>query len=639
MPTEGFRERADRGTLLAAVQEGQILGYVMFDLPGNEVKIVHLCVAAGARRRGVGRLLVDRVSTQHRRYRGVRVAYRRDYGAAAFWQRIGFVPVGERRGRGYKGLPLTIGFYDHGHHHLFQYQPDHHDDGRVAVALDHNIVIDLLTDRAQGAESRNLLEEWVAEQVVLCVTDESYQEVDQLPDAAARNEMRGGLAQFMRLPSKGAVPASDWEALFEEVARLVPYAGRADHNHLTYAISGKASFFVTRDDHILKHAVALSERFGTEIMRPGQLIVELDRLGSEDRYNPSALHATGITIEAALDSERRFLEAFLNYGDAERRHELADVLRRAQGDPQRYTVKVAVDESGRYLGSVITHSEETALIVDVLRVSSSNRLGYAIARQLCSMQRQKAADQRIPRVEVLDPHPFPAVVKALADEDFTRQEPKGWACSVRVGIREGSEEFGAKGATSADAALYERWNWPAKVVGVGLKTFVVPIRSSFAVQLFDTRLACATLFGRETGLGLSREHIYYRSPQNSRGLASPARILWYVSGRTPSQAQGHIRALSQLVEVAVERPRTAYGRFQRLGIYSQDQVEDAADQSGKVMALRFINTELFEDPVSLDQAREIADRLGNSFTALPSPQPVSERFFVEIYRQASSYGR
>lgn len=59
---------------------------------------------------------------------------------------------------------------------------------------------------------------------------------------------------------------------------------------------------------------------------------------------------------------------------------------------------------------------------------------------------------------------------------------------------------------------------------------------------------------------------------------------------------------------------------------------------GEVMALRFVNTELFENPVSLDQAREIAEGLGESFNAPRSPQPVSEEFFKYVYHRASTYG-
>jgi hypothetical protein len=41
LPDQGFLDRARKGTLLAAASDGQLLGYVLYDLPGHEVKIVH----------------------------------------------------------------------------------------------------------------------------------------------------------------------------------------------------------------------------------------------------------------------------------------------------------------------------------------------------------------------------------------------------------------------------------------------------------------------------------------------------------------------------------------------------------------------------------------------------------------------
>ncbi len=133
--------------------------------------------------------------------------------------------------------------------------------------------------------------------------------------------------------------------------------------------------------------------------------------------------------------------------------------------------------------------------------------------------------------------------------------------------------------------------------------------------------------------------MYYRSPLTGRGLASPARLLWYVSGRTQSQSQGHLRALSQLAEVRIGHPKTLFRRFERLGVYSEREVVAAAGgkDKDKVMALRFINTELFDTPLSLNEARETAIALGEAFHPPQSPLRVSDQFFASVYRQVSNY--
>ena len=632
MPTAGFSDRAERGTLLAAVANDQVVGYVLFDLPGDIVKIIHLCVDPSERGSGVARCLTDEVSRRYKDYQGVQLSCRRDHEASRLWRRLGFIYKGERPGRGSEGKPLTIWFRDHGHGDLFTYSREQSDAARPAAALDYNIVIDLLTDRPQGEDSRNLFDDWIDEQIVLCITDESFQETERSEDAIQRTQMLQGMARFTRLPPS----STGFEHLVESVASMAPRVGRSDHRHLAYAIAGKASYFVTRDSKIIEYADVIRDRFDIRILRPEPMITELDRSRSESRYAPEALNETSFTVDSTVDEEPSFVQAFLNFGGAERRSELAAVLRAALARPQEYELLVVRDSDGRYRGCALSHRDENALIVDTLRVASPDRLGHAIARQLCYLQRQAAADERVPTVRIADRHPSPSMIDALAAEGY-KKESEQWVCSVDVGLREASESCEPDIATPTNVAQYERWHWPAKLTGAGLATFMVPIRPPFAEQLFDTRLAADTLFGCEELLGLSREHVYYRSPLTGRGLASPARLLWYVSGRTQSQSQGHLRALSQLAEVRSGHPKTMFRRFERLGVYSEREVVAAASDNDQVMALRFVNTELFDTPLSLNQARETAEDLGETFHPPRSPFRVSDEFFASVYRQVSSY--
>lgn len=634
MPTAAFIDRAERGTLLAAVTNDRVVGYVLFDLPGDIVKIIHLCVDPSQRGRGVARLLTDEVSRRYKDYQGVQLSCRRDYDASTLWPHLEFVYKGERPGRGHEGKTLTIWFRDHGHGDLFTYNPEQSDAARPAAALDHNVVIDLLTDGPGGEDSRNLLDDWIDEQIVLCITDESFQETARSEDATQRTQMLMGMARFIKLPSS----STNFEKLVEDVASLAPRIGRSDHRHLAYAIAGKVSYFITRDSKIIQSADAIHDHFGIRIMRPEPLITELDRSRSESQYAPAALNETSFTVDSAVDDEELFLQAFLNFGDAERRHELADVLHTALARPQEYELLVVRGGDSRHQGCAIRHRDDNALVLDILRVASTDRLGHVIARQLCYLQRQAAADERVPTVRVVDRHPSPPMIDALAAEGYEKDSDQ-WVCSVDVGLREASESREPDIATPADVAHYERQRWPAKLTGTGLETFMIPIKPPFAEQLFDTRLAAETLFGREELLGLSREHVYYRSPLTGRGLASPARLLWYVSGRTQSQSQGHLRALSQLAEVRIGHPKTLFRRFERLGVYSEREVVAAAGgkDKDKVMALRFINTELFDTPLSLNEARETAIALGEAFHPPQSPLRVSDQFFASVYRQVSNY--
>ena len=49
LPQVAFLQAADSGTLLAAIRDGQVLGYALYSLPRQVVSLTHLCVSQNAR--------------------------------------------------------------------------------------------------------------------------------------------------------------------------------------------------------------------------------------------------------------------------------------------------------------------------------------------------------------------------------------------------------------------------------------------------------------------------------------------------------------------------------------------------------------------------------------------------------------
>jgi hypothetical protein len=200
------------------------------------------------------------------------------------------------------------------------------------------------------------------------------------------------------------------------------------------------------------------------------------------------------------------------------------------------------------------------------------------------------------------------------------------------------EGLGAQdSALASKAAAFEHEQWPGKIVGAGIPTYLVPIKIGWAERLFDTGLAEQTLLPRSSSLGLSREHVYYRSPRNHRNLGAGARILWYVSGAGPAQREAHLRALSHVVEVVIDRPRTLHRRFERLGVYTKVDVEQAASPAGEVMAIRFADTELLDSPMSKTELEHLWQGIGERFTPPLSPIIIPEHTFCLVYRRTSRY--
>jgi predicted transcriptional regulator len=328
------------------------------------------------------------------------------------------------------------------------------------------------------------------------------------------------------------------------------------------------------------------------------------------------------------------VSALLNHGDGERAHLLRATLQAAFADPHNSEVLVTRDADGDILAGVARRRWGDHLEVSALRVRRMTRLADAAARQLVFQQRKTSADDGLQLVRITDRKPSPAVRRVLPVE-FFHPDGDAWKCLTGHGIHAAGEVLDGSHSPES-AAVFERRRWPAKVIGAGLVTYMVSIEPSFAERLFEANLADATLFSRDPVLGLSREHVYYRAPGNSRNLAGPARILWYVKQK-PGHPVGHVRAVSHLVEVVRDRPRTLHKRYARLGVWSQQQVEEAGQGTGEAMALRVTDTELLEHPLNLDALRTAYSSVGKRFAAPQGPIRVDEHMFCLLYRQSSTY--
>jgi GNAT superfamily N-acetyltransferase len=73
MPFAAYRDAAAKGTLLLAYDGDEVIGYALFGLTRNRVRLTHLCVTSDRRRRGVARRMVQWISNRHADYPGINV--------------------------------------------------------------------------------------------------------------------------------------------------------------------------------------------------------------------------------------------------------------------------------------------------------------------------------------------------------------------------------------------------------------------------------------------------------------------------------------------------------------------------------------------------------------------------------------
>lgn len=157
----------------------------------------------------------------------------------------------------------------------------------------------------------------------------------------------------------------------------------------------------------------------------------------------------------------------------------------------------------------------------------------------------------------------------------------------------------------------ERMLYPAKITDAEIPTYIIPIKSRWAKELFDKELAGEGIWRAKEELALRREVVYYSS---KRKMKYPGRILWYVTSspddKNSSAILGAIRACSRLDEVTIGKPKDLYKKFRRLGIYSfQDVLKTAGNNLDKeIKAVKFSDTELFINPIKFAEIKTMLNR-------------------------------
>ena len=643
-----FTERAEQGTLLVALVDDSVAGYLLYDLPRDEVRIVHLVVARSRRGCGISRELVDQLVDDHAERRGIFLHCRNDFDADTLWPKLDFEPRGERPGRSFDGKPLTRWYRSFGQPDLFTYL--HETDTRPVATMDACVFFDLVARRSAPI-AQQLRADWLGEHVRLAVTGHLSNEIHRGDDPAERQRQAAAQEQF-RLTTQ---PPAVWRAILDQLLNAHPGAPAKDHDDLTHAaqsIASGATWLITGDrPFVRRYGRTVTDLGGLRLVSPAAFLREIDELARGDRYRPVDLAGTEVTRrEVGADALPGLADAFVNHPAGERLRGLrASIEVFAAQTPDVRLEVIEVDGEPR--GLVAWELTEQSL--DVLLLRATTGIGETtIGRHLLGLLRDEAIANKRETICVVDARPSSTVTRSYRDEGFATTTTGGVVAHALRGVgtladlHARAQALGSPLARSdlfsgdpldlpQRAAELERWFSPVRVLGAGIRTFFVPIRHGWATDLVDVGLADDQLLHRPWGLGLRRELVYYRSPRNPTSLPAPARLLWYVSGR--AAGAGTIRAMSHLTEVAVDDKRRLFQRFRPLGVYDAEDVARVADQgSGRAMALRFSSTVRLDRPVPLDEYRELVTGDPKSRKViLQSIHPISEHVFVNLNRRGS----
>lgn len=659
-----FRQRARQGTLLTATVNGAVVGYVLYDLPRDEVRIVQLVVASEHQGLGLARQLVETIATEHAHRRGIFLSCRNDFSADSLWPELDFLPLRERPGRSLDGKPLTRWFRSFGQPDLFSLL--HEEDTRPVAVLDASVFFDVVATKRKDY-AQQLRADWLVEHVRFAVADHLLNEIHKGKDPAERDRQTAA-TEPLRFPSG---TTTGWRAHYDALRQAHPKAPGKDLDdlkHVAQSLAAGAGWLITTDRRFVsRYGQTAFDRGGLRLILASEFLREIDEFARGDRYRPVDLAGTAvIRREADARSLRGLATEFVNHPARERIRDLRATIEHAAADPLGFRIElVEVDDERR--GLICWQQLDDRIDVLAARVTTGPAES-TIGRHLLALVREEAIDAGIESIRILDAHPSPGVEGSFRDEGFApaTAEPANvhashttqlgavvavahalqgrgtlaelHARAIALGSPLAHSSLFATGTGDGDdlvdrAAAAERWFAPFVVTDAGIPTFFVPIQHGWATDLVDVGLAEAQLLPRPWRLGLRRELVYYCKPRRGR-LCAPARLVWYVSGRAPGA--GNVRAVSHLTDVVIDRHERLFHRFQPLGVYRAEDVASRADAKGVAMAMRFTATRRI-GPIPLDDFRRILTGDPKSTdVVLRSVCLLSEHVFVSLLDYGTS---
>ena len=655
LPYAAWEDYARQSHVLVAVAEsdcsvakvGTLLGYTAFRTPRQDVVLAHLVVTPGLQGHGIALALIRELSNRYAERRGIAARCRRDYQANTVWPKLGFTSRGDRPGRSAQGHPLTDWWRDHGHADLMSWQGAAANS--VPVEIDANIFIDLHgRERNQTARDTGEILDGLQDRIEILISPETHNEINRNVDASERARLLGIANNYPRLPVhpadverlRGALlSATDWRPHRRQ--------DQSDVQHVAYAAAAGIPIVVTRDRKARKRLIqAAMDQVGVNLTSPAELVTWLDHRENEPAYSPEALLRTGYVRREATHLDAAQLGTFMATGSGERRpafEGLCDALAAARPQAHRHLMS---DPDGNLIALIGVVNAGSVLEVKLARLKPC-ALQSTIAAQLVSQLRDLAVEQAASVIHVVDRHAPPTITQALAEDGF-HPSTDGWigvsldrlttvagleadlaraAAPVGPKAQEVARAMGRldaeKTGTPAGYLAVEHRLRPLRVADAPLDTWLVPIQPSFSGDLFGYP---THLLNRPDNLGMSLEHVYYRSGKS--GETAPARILWYVSG----PHHGVVMGCSSLIEVADGEPKELYRKFRRLGVYTYQQVQASAGKSGTVRALHVIDTQLFASPVPARTLDTLCQRHGQSLW-VRSPRKIKPELFADILRE------
>lgn len=656
-PEGAFIDHAKKRCIIAAVQKDQLLGYILFRITQSKgiITIAHLCIDSEYRNKGIANKLLDAVKAKYQHlFRGIALSCRTDYiEASRFYEKNGFKAVKEIRSRSKEEKYLVKWFYDFGNQDLFS--SIHVSDSKFNVLLDANILIKLRdTKEDEINEIQALNADWLEDEVEYFYAQEMLNEINR----DSNKERAKATRQFIDKYKSAIFNPEERNGIYGELEKFL--CGKSandisDKNQLSECIASGIDCFITTDNNILGASDKVYNLYSVKVLTPSEFILHIDQLKNKSNYNSVRLAGANYETKNIESSDINQLTVlFISKELDEKKHELSDKINQIIGNIKNSYIKIVKDNKTDYIGFIAGTFTNNVFLITVLR-TKRNKIANILLYQLLTDIMNHASENGLSKIIIDDKYLTISQIEIIENFGFEKIE-EIFSKTLINGIIETSQLITHSTIISNNIDVLsitekinslddeedkkllkfrlERKLWPLKLKDLAIPTYIIPIKSYWASQLFDFHQADQSLFGAKAELVWHRENIYYRNvmPVSEK---YPARILWYVSSekRTTTGRDKGIVACSYLDEVTIASAKSLFQRFKNFGIYEWKDVYNLAEQNldKEIKAIKFSDTEVFKKTIGLNKITQILEENGRVRNTFTSPLEVSKEIFNKIY--------
>jgi len=483
-------------------------------------------------------------------------------------------------------------------------------------------------------------------EAILYYTREIHNEINRGTTSEIKKSSRKLLHFFKQLPFKEEQELEDVLRELKNEFQAKSRNDKSDLKHLAYSIIGGAQFFITRDEELLQNKLFF-KKFELTICRPSEFITQLDENIQVSKYKPRRLIGTNIDSKRVTSENIDFFtKKFLKPN--ERKSQFQKTIRRALSSPKFYEL-ITISKGDEILAFIIfDRNDNTKLSIPVFRFLSSS-LKITLSKHLLFKAILASTNENRSLIEISELYLEEEILNSIKEARFNNEDeiwkkinikkivdfkeisdlvPKGYIKNILENLRldEDNENFAFQLKYNIERHLS-----PIKIRDFDIPSYIIPIKSMWAEQLFNDRSnEKLQLFESENKLLLNRENVYYRSAAKS-SLSAPARILWYISENKITKEKGHIKAVSYIDEIFIDDPKKLFKQFEQLGIYKWKDIAKTIDKNNKIMAFVFSDTELFNKPVDLKFLRFLFSKEENKTFMVLSP--IKTETYLAIYKR------